>query len=951
MATDKQVRGFKKAAFTKLISKLNRLMAEDSKDDVKDLLVELSNAYNAFEEAHNIVCEHNIDFDDFMKDEQYFLDVGKQYTQCLNDIKPWLNGDGLAAAVQPPSCNHNLGKLLTLPKIDIQPYDGDCMLYSSFISVFKRCVESVLDDDEDRLIHLKRLTTSHAASAILSCNGSSGYKRALSILEQRFGNKHLIAHKIKANLCSPKPALTALELRNLADDAANAAYILTEANLYSELDTQHIISTVIQRVDVSYRLRWRTQAVQYKHDNDNYPKFSVFISFLNIIAEEVNDPVYGADSDVSYAKPSLAINSSAVNARDTGKSQGDIRGKQSNCLLCHSMHPLYACSVFKKKSINQRLAFVAHHKLCCKCFSMRHATLNCPADVVCKKCNLNHSTYIHVDDVNKIIDVNTVNPLQITTNSADTTVANSSADYHESSSDYTFMPTVSVVINKSYKTHALLDSGSSKSFITSDAVKCLGLSGKTVTYRRSTIDTKCMATSTKVVNFILYSLDGRKSLTMSNVFVVEEVPYTYSSCRDLSAYPHLSNIPISPVHPPAKVDLLIGQDNSEALVPLQVLKGNPGDPFAVLTKFGYSLNGVVPGSSPDCVSLAVVSNFVHISIDAKVDAVKDIADARVCSTLKSLSVSTDCKILDICYGESDLVDGHVDLPIPQEVCHIDNNFPVILSNCYKPLLTSVDKISIMSDCDDTVKTITCMGLADDIHVNVVQDHDPMSSHAPYYPVLNCSSDAYIFFDYDSRLREYSHNDCVFCGPPMNSSLSSEFLYCSSSCYSYDRNALRFLWDVNDSVVPHGLLVHPLSCVFCTCASTCVLHEQSNSILDVVIHNISLHLSMINDCLLSVSFTGEMSNLDIESESVLSFYGFDPTKCFVYDPPMSRLISDFTMSLDVDAIVSAHSQFVSKALGISWAMPLKQWLSWLKSFASWINNTYLVLCYTFVFDNG
>ena len=921
MATDKQVRGFKKAAFTKLISKLNRLMAEDSKDDVKDLLVELSNAYNAFEEAHNIVCEHNIDFDDFMKDEQYFLDVGKQYTQCLNDIKPWLNGDGLAAAVQPPSCNHNLGKLLTLPKIDIQPYDGDCMLYSSFISVFKRCVESVLDDDEDRLIHLKRLTTS-AASVILSCNGSSGYKRALSILEQRFGNKHLIAHKIKANLCSPKPALTALELRNLADDAANAAYILTEANLYSELDTQHIISTVIQRVDVSYRLRWRTQAVQYKHDNDNYPKFSVFISFLNIIAEEVNDPVYGADSDVSYAKPSLAINSSAVNARDTGKSQGDIRGKQSNCLLCHSMHPLYACSVFKKKSINQRLAFVAHHKLCCKCFSKRHATLNCPTDVVCKKCNLNHSTYIHVDDVNKIIDVNTVNPLQITTNSADTTVANSSADYHESSSDYTFMPTVSVVINKSYKTHALLDSGSSKSFITSDAVKCLGLSGKTVTYRRSTIDTKCMATSTNVVNFILYSLDGSKSLTMSNVFVVEEVPYTYSSCRDLSAYPHLSNIPISPVHPPAKVDLLIGQDNSEALVPLQVLKGNPDDPFAVLTKFGYSLNGVVPGSSPDCVSLAVVSNFVHISIDAKVDAVKDIADVRVCSTLKSLSVSTDCKVLDICYGESDLVDGHVDLPIPQEVCHIDNNFPVILSNCYKPLLTSVDKISIMSDCDDTVKTITCKGLADDIHVDVVQDHDPMSSHFPYYPVLNCSSDAHISFDDASGLLEYFYNDGVFCSPLVNTSLSNELLCCQHH-------------------------VEAMS----TCPAISLLHECTHSALDVVIQDVRLHLSLINDCLLSVGFTDETSNLDIESESVLSFYGFDPTKCFVYDPPMSRLIPDFNLSLDVDAIVSAHSQLVSKALGISWAMPLKQWLSWLKSFASWINNTCLVLCNTFVFDNG
>ena len=114
---------------------------------------------------------------------------------------------------------------------------------------------------------------------------------------------------------------------------------------------------------------------------------------------DINHWLYGANIDVSYAKPSLAHNSSTVNARDTGKSQGDIRGKQSNCLLCHSIHPLYACSVFKKKSINQRLAFVAHYKLCYKCFSKGHATIDCPVEVCCKTCSVNHRTYIHVDDV------------------------------------------------------------------------------------------------------------------------------------------------------------------------------------------------------------------------------------------------------------------------------------------------------------------------------------------------------------------------------------------------------------------------------------------------------------------------------------------------------------------------------------------------------------------------
>ena len=558
---------------------------------------------------------------------------------------------------------------------------------------------------------------------------------------------------------------------------------------------------------------------------------------------DINPWLYGANHDVSYAKPSLAINSSAVNARDTGKSQGDNRGKQSICLKCHAVHPLHA------------------------------------EDICCKQCNLNHSTYTHVDDVivNKNVDVNTVMPSQMqTTNSAGTAGANSADDMP--SSDYTFMSTVSVVVNESYKTHALLDSDSTNSFITSDAVTSLGLSSKTVIYRHSTVDAPCITTSTKVVSFILYSLDGSKSLTMYNVFVVEEVPYTYSPCRDLSAYPHLSDIPISPVHPPAKVDILIGQDNSEALVPLQVLKGNPGDPFCVLTKFGWTLNSVFPGSSTHCVSHCVVSNFVHTSIDAKVEVLSDIADDHVDSTPKSLSVSTDHKVLDICHGESIVFDSHVDVPISREVSHVDNSS-----------LTPAGKISNMSDCVDGVKAIICKGLADDIPVDVVQNHDPMTCYVPYHPVFKHSGDIYFLSDCSNKSQEYSFDDCVF----------------------------------------HSL----------------------DSTLDVMIPDVSLYLPYVNDCLLFIRCTGEMSNLVIKSESMLSFYGFVPTKCFVYDPSMARLISDFNMSLDVDAIVSAHSQLVSKALGISWAMPVKQWLSWLKSLGSLNINTCLMLCCQFVFDNG
>ena len=722
MYTDVQVRGLKKVMFRRLTGKLNILKALDSKDDAKSVLVELKKAFTAFGEAHDVVCVPITDFGEQMKEEQEFIDVQLQYTQCLNDINPWL---------------------------------------------------------------------------------------------------------------------------------------------------------------------------------------------------------YGANSDVSYAKPSLAINSSAVNARDTGKSQGDNRGKQSICLKCHAVHPLHA------------------------------------EDICCKQCNLNHSTYTHVDDViintDVDVDVNTVMPSQMqTTNSAGTAVTNSSAD-DTPSSDYTFMPTVSVVVNnESYKTHALLDSDSTNSFITSEAVKSLGLSSKTVIYKHSTVNTPCMTTSTKVVNFILYSLDGTESLSMSNVFVVEEVPYTYSHCRDLSIYPHLSDISISPVHPPAKVDILIGQDNSEALVPLQVVKGNPGDPFSVLTKFGWTLNSVVPGSSPDCVSLAVVSNFVHTSIDAKVEVLSDFADDHVDSTLKSLSASTDREVLDICHGESVIVD----VPIPREVSHVDNS-----------LLTPAGKISVLSDCDDDVKAIISKGLAEDIPVDEVKNHDPMTCYVPYHPVFKRSGDIYFVSDCSCSSQEYPFDDCA--SHTLDSDLNnlSNFLlyrrqhedamspdvlsmYNQVLLFHHSHIALSFLWDVNDSVVHHGMLVHPFDILCCACASISLLHECTNSILDIIIHDASLNLSYTNDCPLSVISTDETSNLVIKPESMLSnFCGFDPTKCFVYDLPMSRLIPDFNLSLDVDAIVSSYSQLVSKTLGISWAMPLKQWLSWVKSLGSWIINTCPMLCYTFVFDNG
>ena len=183
-----------------------------------------------------------------------------------------------------------------------------------------------------------------------------------------------------------------------------------------------------------------------------------------------------------------------------------------------------------------------------------------------------------------------------------------------------------------------------------------------------------------------------------------------------------------------------------------------------------------------------------------------------------------------------------------------------------------------------------MGLAEDIPVDVVQNHDPMTCYVQYHPVVKRSGDIYFLSDCSNKSQEYSFDYCVF-------------------------NIL-------------------------------------DSTLDVLFPDVELNLSYINDCLLSVSFTEEMSNLVIKSESVLSnSCDFDPRKCLLSDPSMFRLIPDYNMSLDSDSIVDALSQLVSKALGVSWVMPLKQWLSWVKSLGPLNINTCPMLCCQFVFYNG
>ena len=67
---------------------------------------------------------------------------------------------------------------------------------------------------------------------------------------------------------------------------------------------------------------------------------------------------------------------------------------------------------------------------------------------------------------------------------------------------------------------------------------------------------------------------------------------------DIDAYDHLRGLPLPDVGQD-RVKIIIGQDNSAALMPLELRTGERGEPFAVRTPIGWAINGPMSATGAD----------------------------------------------------------------------------------------------------------------------------------------------------------------------------------------------------------------------------------------------------------------------------------------------------------------------------------------------------------------
>ena len=115
----------------------------------------------------------------------------------------------LPSKVTPPSAYANppdvglMNSLLSsnvqhsIPRTEMEKFDGDVTKYHSFIKLFDITISSKLTDDREKLAYLERLTKGEANRVVnlfVSLPSNEGYKEARKMLDEVYGDMDEITH-------------------------------------------------------------------------------------------------------------------------------------------------------------------------------------------------------------------------------------------------------------------------------------------------------------------------------------------------------------------------------------------------------------------------------------------------------------------------------------------------------------------------------------------------------------------------------------------------------------------------------------------------------------------------------------------------------------------------------------------------------------------------------------
>ena len=396
----------------------------------------------------------------------------------------------------------------------------------------------------------------------------------------------------------------------------------------SEIDNQHSIVSILERCLQYVQNKWTKKVLKHNRENSVYPGFDSLVQFMNEVATEACDPVFGHNGKMSKGAKvnTLDMTSGSYITTITNTSESNTvhpvhtsSSPKGPCVLCAQNHRLFACDAFRAMGPQERFGVVKNYKLCFNCLMSGHRAYKCKKQSVCSvpACGKKHSRFIHVDPVpqpSAVFQVTRTSNLSAGNSGAGNNGAhaagnsgniaasgNVSSVFANCHKGNAYLPIVLVIVNGNFIAHALLDTSSTNTLMSESLANKLTIPGQDINYNLSTMSDRGVSSS-KVVSVQLALIGGGDPVNVDNVLVVSGNLVRYPVLNvDLQKFPHLSDLPLCPLDQSGVVDLVIGIYNGHLLMPFDIRR-NPklvNEPYAIRSYFGCSLYGYNGGSSSD----------------------------------------------------------------------------------------------------------------------------------------------------------------------------------------------------------------------------------------------------------------------------------------------------------------------------------------------------------------
>ena len=358
---------------------------------LQELRVQFIDSHTAYGDA---LVNSGADIDDIEFLDEYVKQVMERYNRVLRDSKPTLIHDEQLPQPAAMLTREELAATIASMQCTVKTFSGACTEFQLFICRHNQAVKHITSY-ETKLAKLLDSLDGEALRSVAGCaviGGKDGYYEAMTKLESRFGDRHKVMNALMNDLDSAKTIRTPQQIQAFADDLYNARLSFNVMHCLDEL-TPKFVARVCERLPNDHAKRWRGIAMDHKSRFDEYPGFSVFVDFVQRLAQDVNDPLYGYAVESPTRPVDVCKRAHTVSHNMTATLNN---GSLHKCPMCKSVHRLTQCPIFKNEGMESRLDFVNTHNLCYICLLDNHVTNDCLSKRSCAICDESwHNTLLH----------------------------------------------------------------------------------------------------------------------------------------------------------------------------------------------------------------------------------------------------------------------------------------------------------------------------------------------------------------------------------------------------------------------------------------------------------------------------------------------------------------------------------------------------------------------------